>query len=114
MNYTNLSGIASGDVGSIVKIVSLAVLAAIFGQVAQAMEMSKEKLNKALLKAAGLGNIAEITQLLKHGADINCKNIIGFTPLLYVIYSSSSNYLLMLTRLLAKPDVTDLTLLNRK
>jgi ankyrin repeat protein len=89
---------------SIVKIISLAVLAAAFGQSAQAMEMSHEEdfmalidaagqgnitevirllgidansqqeLDEALLRATQYGNTTEVAQLLERGADINCKD----------------------------------------
>jgi ankyrin repeat protein len=68
----------------IVKIVSLAVLAAALGQSAQAMEKSQEELNKALLKETEQGNIARVTQLLEQGADSNYKEArFGSTPLIF-------------------------------
>src|ERR1700733_15087241 len=84
----------------IVKIVSLPLLAAAFGQ-AQAMEKSQEELNKALLKAAQWGTIAEVTQLVQNGANVNCKDSHrGWTPLFEACYDKN----LRLVKLLLEYD----------
>jgi ankyrin repeat protein len=82
----------------IVKIVSLAVLAAAFGQ-AKAMKIPKEELNKALLKAAEQGNITTVIKLLSQGANINCKDDNGNTPLMH---ASMYDYLAMAQLLLER------------
>ena len=41
------------------------------GQVAQAMELDKEALNKKLLEAAKNNKTEEVIKLLEQGADIN-------------------------------------------
>jgi ankyrin repeat protein len=83
----------------IAKIVSLAVLATAFGQSAQAMKMPKAKLNAMLLYAAEQGNSAIVIKLLDQGANINCKDNNGNTPLMH---ASMYNYLAIAQLLLER------------
>jgi hypothetical protein len=81
----------------IVKIVSFAVLTTAFGQ-AVAMEIPKEELDRNLLNAAANGLAEQAIKLLDQGADINCKDKDGQTPLMW----ASQNGHFKITELLIK------------
>jgi ankyrin repeat protein len=68
---------------TIVKIASLAVLALSFSQAALGMEVEEDQTpNELLLNAIGWDNAAQVVQSLHQGADINCKDETGDTPLI--------------------------------
>tara|TARA_R110002095_G_scaffold128661_1_gene111447 strand:+ start:1669 stop:2157 length:489 start_codon:yes stop_codon:yes gene_type:complete len=50
-----------------------------------------EGLNSKVLEAANAGNIEDMEELLKKGADINAKNNINFTPLHMAVYNENLN-----------------------
>lgn len=54
-----------------------------------------------------MGHLEEVERLLKQGADINCKNPIGNTPLMEAVYTGQVEMILLLLNFGADTSVTD-------